>query len=98
MLSAIQSQIGLDVLEVEPSGEFGTGPKVTIGEEIAPGLVARFSRQFGSDPFDEASIEYYLSKILRLRATFSDAQQLTGLSQFRRIERAGIDLLFLFSF
>jgi autotransporter translocation and assembly factor TamB len=98
VLSAIQSQIGLDVLEVEPSGSFGTGPKVTIGEEIAPGLVARFSRQFGSDPFDEASIEYYLTKILRLRATFSDAQQLTGLSQFRRIERAGIDLLFLFSF
>ena len=25
-----------------------TGPKVTIGEELAPGLVARFSRQFGA--------------------------------------------------
>ena len=47
---------------------FGAGPKVTIGEEIAPGLVARFSRQFGPEAYDEATIEYYLSRFLRLRA------------------------------
>ena len=32
--------------------------KVTIGDELAPGLVARFSRQFGQDEDDEATIEY----------------------------------------
>ena len=40
----------------------------------------------------------YLSRILRLRATFSDAQSLEARSPFRRIERAGIDLLLFFSF
>jgi translocation and assembly module TamB len=98
LLHAIESQLGLEILDVEAPGAFETGPKVTIGQEIAPGLVARFSRQFGQDPYDEATIEYYLSRILRLRATFSDAQTLSIRSPFRRIERAGIDLLLFFSF
>ena len=71
---------------------------MTIGEELAPGLVARFSRQFGTEAYDEATIEYYLSRLFRLRATFSDAQSLTVLSPFRRVERAGIDFLLFFSF
>jgi translocation and assembly module TamB len=98
LLSTVQSEIGIQTLEIDPGGDFGTGPKVTVGNELAPGLVAQFSRQFGSDPYDEATIEYYLSRILRLRATFSDAQSLEALSPFRRVERAGIDLLFFFSF
>lgn len=99
LVSALSSQIGLDILEIEPTDEPGVvGAKVTIGQEIAPGLVARFSRQFGPEPYDEATIEYYLSRILRLRATFSDAQTLVSRSPFRRVERAGIDLLIFFSF
>jgi hypothetical protein len=85
------------VFEVEP-GDIGTDVKITIGHEIAPGLVARFSRQFGQEGYDEASIEYYLSRLFRLRATFSDAQTLVSRTYFRRVERAGIDLLLYFSF
>jgi autotransporter translocation and assembly factor TamB len=100
LVSAISSQIGLQTLEIEPgsdlAGDFGA--KLTVGQEIAPGLVARFSRQFGSEPFDEATVEYYLSRIIRLRATFSDAQALNARQPFRRVERAGIDLMFFFSF
>jgi hypothetical protein len=36
--------------------------------------------------------------LLRLRATFSDAQSLGARTPFRRVERAGIDLLLFFSF
>jgi autotransporter translocation and assembly factor TamB len=99
IVSAIQQEIGLQVLDIEPSGDIiNAGPRITIGQEIAPGLVAQFSRQFGQEPYDEATIEYYLSRILRLRATFSDAQSLEARSPFRRVERAGIDLLLFFSF
>jgi len=100
IVSAISNQIGLDVLEIEAaSDQFGNpAARLTIGQEIAPGLMARFSRQFGPEPYDEATIEYYLSRILRLRATFSDAQTTTSRSPFRRVERAGLDLLFFFSF
>jgi len=98
LLQAVQNELGLDTFAIEPSGEFGTGPKVTIAGELAPGLVARFSRQFGQEQFDEAAIEYYLSRLFRLRATFSDAQSIVTRSTFRRVERAGIDLLIFFSF
>ena len=97
ILAAIENETGIDILELEP-GELGTGAKVTIGEEMAPGLVARFSRQFGQEAYDEAVVEYYLSRIFRLRATFSDAQSLNARSPFRCVERAGIDLLVFFSF
>jgi autotransporter translocation and assembly factor TamB len=98
LLSSIQNEIGLNIFQIDPLGDNGTGPRVTIGDEIAPGLVAQFSRQFGTDEYDEANIEYALSRILRIRATYSDAQATTGLASFRRVERTGIDLIFFFSF
>ena len=98
LISAVQRTLGLDILEIDPTGERGQGPRVTIAEQLAPGLVARFSRQFGPDPIDEATVEYSLSRLLRIRATFSDASSLSQRSPFRRIERAGIDLLLFFSF
>jgi len=57
------------------------GARVTVGNEIAPGLVARFSRQFGEADYDEATVEYYLSRLFRIRATFSDASSLTARSR-----------------
>jgi hypothetical protein len=101
VLSALERSLGISILEIEPgpvTGDIRTGTRVTIGDELAPGLVARFSRQFGEDVYDEAVIEYYLSRILRVRATFSDAAELIARSPFRRVERAGIDFLVFFSF
>jgi autotransporter translocation and assembly factor TamB len=98
IISAVQSELGLDILQIEPGTGPLSGPRITVGDEIAPGLVARFSRQFGTEPYDEVVVEYYLSRILRLRATFSDAQNLGARAPFLRRERAGIDLLLFFSF
>lgn len=98
MLSSLERTLGIETIEIEPGADVGGGARLTIGNEIAPGLVARFSRQFGENQYDEATLEYYLSRILRVRATFTDAASLTALSPFRRVERAGIDLLFFFSF
>ena len=98
MVSALERTLGIDTLEIEPGADIRGGARVTVGNEIAPGLVARFSRQFGAADYDEATLEYYLSRILRIRATFSDAGTLTARSPFRRVERAGIDLLLFFSF
>ncbi len=97
MVSALERTLGIDTLEIEPGADIRGGPRVTVGDEIAPGLVARFSRQFGPTEYDEATLEYYLSRIFRIRATFSDASSLT-VSPFRRVERAGIDFLLFFSF
>jgi translocation and assembly module TamB len=98
LVSALQRTLGIDTFEIEPGGEFNTGPKLTVGHEIAPGLVARYSRQFGQDEYDEATVELYLSRLFRIRATFSDAGSIVRVTPFHRVERAGIDLLFSFSF
>ena len=100
LVSTLESTLGLSELEIEPGGEYGviTGPKITVGEQLAPGLVARFSRQFGTNEYNQAVIEYYLSRLLRIRATFSDAASVNLRSPFVRVERAGIDLLLFFSF
>ncbi len=97
IVSGIERSLGLDILEIE-AADATAGTRVTIGEEIAPGLVARFSRQFGRDEFDEAVLEYSLSRLFRLRATFSDAGSSAIRTPFRRVERAGIDLLLFLSF
>ena len=57
VVSAISNETGIDIFDVEP-GDVGSDVKVTIGHEIAPGLVARFSRQFGQEAYDEATVEY----------------------------------------
>jgi autotransporter translocation and assembly factor TamB len=98
ILSALERSIGLETLEVEPGADASGGTKVTVGNELAPGLVARFSRQFGGDEYDEAEVEYILTRILRIRATFSDASPLAPRQAFRRVEPYGIDLLFFFSY
>ena len=101
LVSALQRSIGIDTLEIEPTTIAGvSGARVTIGTEIAPGLVARFSRSFGQGQLDynEAQIEFYLSRLFRLRATFTDASANAYVTSFRVVERAGVDLLLFFSF
>jgi translocation and assembly module TamB len=98
LITAIERSLGLEILEIEAGEGLGGGARVTVGDELAPGLVARFSRQFGRDEYDEATVEYQLSRIFRIRATFSDAGTLVSRSLFRRVERAGIDFLVFFSF
>ena len=98
LISAIQRSIGLDTLEIALPGAANTGPRVTVGNELVPGLVAQFTRQFGEEAYNEATVEYYISRIFRIRATFSDAGSLVARSPFQRIEHAGIDLLLFFSF
>ena len=66
LISALERTLGIDTFEIEPISDItgGSGARVTIGTEIAPGLVARFSRNFGVLDYNEASIEYYLSKTI----------------------------------
>ena len=34
LVTEIQRDIGLDILEISPSGDTGGGPKVTLGDEV----------------------------------------------------------------
>jgi autotransporter translocation and assembly factor TamB len=99
-VSAVGRALGLDFLELEPTGALGTTSfKLSAGREIWRGLFVTYAREFSSEPYNELLAEYELTRYLRVRANASDVSGVRSrASLFRRIERAGIDLIFFFSY
>jgi len=99
-VSAVGQALGLAFLELEPTGTLGTTSfRLSAGREIWKGFFVTFAREFGSEPFNEFLAEYELTHYLRLRASASDISGIRSQTQlYRRVERAGIDLIFFFSY
>jgi translocation and assembly module TamB len=99
-VSAVGEALGLDFLELEPTGALGTTSfRLSAGREIWKGLFITYAREFSSEPYNEVLGEYELTRYLRIRANASDVSGVRSrASLFRRIERAGIDLIFFFSY
>ena len=99
-VSAVGEKLGLDFLELEPVGALGTTSfRLSAGRQIWKGLFVTYAREFSSEPYNEVLGEYELSRYLRVRANASDVSGVRSrASLFRRIERAGIDLIFFFSY
>ena len=98
LVTALGAKLGLEILEIEPAAirrRRAAGddrrrdcarPRRPLQPSVRPRRVRRGDHR------------YHLSRLLRIRATFSDAATLSARSPFRRVERAGIDLLMFFSF
>ncbi len=99
-VSAVGEALGLDFLELEPTGAFGTTSfRLSAGREIWKGLFVTYAREFSSEPYNEVLADYELTRYLRIRANASDVSGVRSrASLFRRVERAGIDLIFFFSY
>ena len=98
-ISAFGQILGLDFLQLEQTGNATSGFRVSAGREIFRGLFLTYGREFGPLEYNEFQAEYQLSRYLRVRANGSDARGVrvrSGL--FRRVETAGIDLIFFFSY
>jgi autotransporter translocation and assembly factor TamB len=98
---SIGKALDVDLFEITTSdpqtGETAGG--ITLGKQVSDKAFVRFRQQFGQRSFTEFMIEYQLADFLRLQATAapettSAANRLTQ----RRIERAGLDLIFFFSY
>jgi autotransporter translocation and assembly factor TamB len=90
--------IGLDEFEIQARGEFGTAPRLIIGERIGNDLFVRIEHGFGADQATEFSLEYQIAEFLRLTGSVAETPGGAPRVQLRRVERAGIDLTFFFSF
>ena len=99
-VSAVGQALGLDFLELEPVGTLGaTSFRLSAGREIWDGLFLTYSREFSSEAYNEVVADYELTRYLRVRANASDVSGIRSrASLFRRVERAGIDLIFVFSY
>ncbi len=97
---SIGRALDLDLFEISTTtdaGELGAG--VTVGQQLGERAFVKLRQQFGARNITEFMLEYQLADVLRLQA--SGAPETSGSANRvnqRRVERAGIDLIFLFSY
>jgi len=97
---SIGRALDLDLFEITATTEGDTlGAGVTIGEQIGERTFLKLRQQFGERIYSEFLLEYQISDFLRLVG--SAAPETSGAANRigqRRIERAGMNLIFFFSY
>ena len=97
---SIGRALDLDLFEIAPTTEGDTlGAGITIGEQVGDRTFLKLRQQFGDRTYSEFLLEYQITEFLRLVA--SAAPETSGAANRigqRRIERAGMDLVFFFSY
>jgi autotransporter translocation and assembly factor TamB len=97
---SIGKALDLDFFEITTSTVEGDlGAAVTVGQQLGDRAFIKLRQQFGERLISEFLIEYQLKDFLRLEATA--APETSGSANRlhqRRVERAGIDLIFFFSY
>lgn len=97
---SIGKALDLDLFEISTTTESGDlGAAVTLGQQVNERTFIKLYQQFSSRSTTEFQLEYQLARFLRLQATA--APETSGSANRvnqRRVERAGIDLIFFFSY
>jgi autotransporter translocation and assembly factor TamB len=97
---SIGKALDLDLFEITTTtdeGDLGAG--LTVGQQVGDKAFFKMRQQFGERTTTEFLLEYQLADFLRLATTA--APETSGSANRigqRRIERAGIDLIFFFSY
>jgi translocation and assembly module TamB len=97
---SIGRALDLDLFEITTTteeGELGAG--LTLGQQIGDKAFFKIRQQWGERNLTEFLLEYQLADFLRLRtnAAPESSGSANRIGQ-RRVERAGIDLIFFFSY
>jgi autotransporter translocation and assembly factor TamB len=97
LAQSIGNALDLDEFEIQ-TGEGGFGPSLTVGEQVGERFFFRIRQGFGDAQATELILEYQITDFLRAQATAADISGGTQRITFRRVERAGLDLFFFFSY
>jgi hypothetical protein len=98
LAQSIGSALDIDEFEIQTDSERGFGPTLSVGEQVGEHFFFRIRQGFGDAQATELILEYQVNDFLRLQATGAEAVGGTQRITFRRIERAGIDMFFFFSY
>jgi translocation and assembly module TamB len=97
---SIGRALDLDLFEISTTTDDGDlGASLTVGQQVADKAFFKLRQQFGERTITEFLIEYQLARFLRLQTTA--APETSGSANRigqRRVERAGVDLIFFFSY
>jgi translocation and assembly module TamB len=97
LTKSIGNALELDEFEIQALDDTGS-PSVRIGEQVGRNLFFLVRQAFGTEQTTELILEYQIAEYLRLQATGAQGAVATERVQFRRVERAGLDLLFSFTY
>jgi translocation and assembly module TamB len=93
LADSIARVLNLDVVEIQaPTSESGTGA-VAFGSRFGSRVFVGVRRQFGRDEASVVSLEYRVTKFLRL--VTSVAQGALQAHATRRMDQSGVDLIFV---
>jgi autotransporter translocation and assembly factor TamB len=98
LTSSIADALEFEEFEIQAAGERSLGPSLTIGEQVGERTYFRIRQGFGAEQATEFILEYQIADFLRLQGAVAETSGGTQRVTFRRIERAGMDLIFFFSF
>ncbi len=97
---SIGRALDLDLFEITTTTESGDlGAGITLGQQLGERAFVRLRQQFGARNTTEVQLEYQLARFLRAQASASpETSGSANRINQRRVERAGIDLIFFFSY
>jgi translocation and assembly module TamB len=97
---SIGRALNLDIFEVSATSEGDSlGAALTIGQQIGSRTFLKLRQQFGERIYSEFLLEYQISDFMRLvGAAAPEPSGAANRIGQRRIELAGIDLIFFFSY
>ncbi|MBI2220845.1 MAG: translocation/assembly module TamB domain-containing protein [Acidobacteria bacterium] len=97
---SIGRALDVDLFEIQATDESGLlGPGITLGQQVSEHLFVKFHQQFGPQDTSEFILEYQIADFMRLRASGSPGDPAkANRVALRRVERAGADLIFFFSY
>jgi autotransporter translocation and assembly factor TamB len=98
LASTLGRALNVDIFELDPSGDEGQGPTVTVGQQLGERLFVKFRQMFGTRDASEFQLEYQITDFLRLQGSIAEGQTSANRSLTRRVERGGIDLVVTFSY
>jgi translocation and assembly module TamB len=100
LAESIGRALDVDLFEIQATDESGQlGPGITLGQQVSEHLFLKFHQQFGSQDTSEFIVEFEIANFMRVRASGSPNEPTkANRVALRRVERAGADLIFFFSY
>jgi autotransporter translocation and assembly factor TamB len=97
---SIGKALDLDLFEISTTTDSGDlGAAITLGHQLNERTFIKLYQQFGIRSTTQFQLEYQLARFLRAKASAApDTSGSANRVNQRRVERAGIDLIFFFSY
>ncbi|HZR26608.1 MAG TPA: translocation/assembly module TamB domain-containing protein [Vicinamibacterales bacterium] len=94
---SVGNAIGVDLFEINLAPDSGSGPNVTVGQQVSQNLYLKVEQGIGDASQTNVILEYELTNWLRFRTNVLQGSS-TQQSLFQRAQGSGADLLFFFSY